>query len=101
MKSLEQDGQIRRKWDAEFRRKFRRTRRANLARVMREVPHTHAVDLLTLTACFRYAESLLKNQRVKKYLLKHHPDDLSNLETLLAELNGILGDLWQVYSRRV
>jgi hypothetical protein len=95
------DGKMRWRWDGEMRRKWERTRKAKLARIMRGVPQTLNVDLLTLTVCFRYAESLLKNPRVKKYLLKHHPEELSDLETLLAELNGVLGVVWQVYSRRV
>ncbi len=81
MKSFERDG-------GERQRKWWRTRKAKLARILRGVPQTLAVDLLTLTVCCRYAESLLKNPRVKKYLMKHYPEELSDLETLLAELNG-------------
>ncbi len=81
MKSLERYGVV-------SRRKWERTRKAKLARIMRAVPPTLPVDLLTLTVCWRYAESLLKNPQVKKYLMKHHPEELSDLETLLAELNG-------------
>jgi len=66
----------------------RRNRKAKLARIMRSVPQTLAVDLLTLTVCCRYAESLLKNPRVKKYLMKHYPEELSDLEMLLAEFHG-------------
>ena len=89
VKPIERDnGKKRRKWDGEFRWKWVRTRKAKLARIMRRVPQTLAVALLTLTVCWRYTESLLKNPQVKKYLMKHHPEDLSDLERLLAELNG-------------
>jgi hypothetical protein len=74
--------------DNERRRKWRRNRKAKLARIMRGVPQTLAIDLLTLTVCSRYAESLLKNPHVKKYLMKYHPLELSDLERLLPELNG-------------
>jgi hypothetical protein len=81
VKSFERD-------NSQRRRKWLRTRKTKLARIMRRVPQTLAVDLLTLTACWRYAESLLKNPHVKKYLMKYHPVELSGLETLLAELKG-------------
>lgn len=81
MKPVERDG-------AERMRNWWRNRKAKLASIMRGVPQTHAVDLLTLTVCCRYAESLLKNPRVKKYLMQHYPEELSDLEMLLAELNG-------------
>ena len=77
MKSFEQDGG----------ESQRRNRKAELARILRGVPQTLAVDLLTLTVCCRYAESLLKNPRVKKYLMKHHPEELSDLEMLLVEFH--------------
>ncbi len=79
MKPFERDG-------GERMRNWWRTRKAKLARILRGVPQTHAVDLLTLTVCCRYAESLLKNARVKKFLMKHHPEELRDLEMLLAEL---------------
>lgn len=42
-------------------------------------------DEITLTICCRYAESLLKNLRVNKYLSRQHPDELRGLQELLAE----------------
>jgi hypothetical protein len=68
----------------ERNRKAQQTRKARLARILKSVPATLCIDLLKLTVCCRYAESLLKNPRVKRYLIKHHPKELSDLETLLA-----------------
>jgi len=79
MKSFEQNGGE--------QRLRRHNRKAKLARIMRSVPQTLAVDLLTLTVCCRYAESLLKNPHVKKYLMQHYPEELSDLEMLLAEFH--------------
>jgi hypothetical protein len=73
------------KRDAEIWRKAWRTRNANLARIIRGVPQTLTFDLLTLAVCCRYVESLLKNPRVKKYVMKHYPEEVRDLETLLAE----------------
>jgi hypothetical protein len=78
MKARPRDG-------VESERKWKRMRRENLAHILRTVPKTFSVDLLSLTVCCRYAESLLKNPRVKRYLLKHHPEELSDLETLLTD----------------
>lgn len=69
----------------ERNRKAQRTRKARLERILESVPVTLCVDLLNLTVCCRYAESLLRNQRVKRYLAKHHPKELGDLETLLAK----------------
>lgn len=82
MKSFEQD-----RYERQRMRNWWRTRRAKQARILREVPQTLAADLLTLTVCRRYAESLLKNPRVKGYLMKQHPEELRDLEMLLAEFN--------------
>lgn len=79
MKPFERDGD-------ERLQKWARTRKAKLARILRGVPQTFALDLLNLTVCWRYAESLLKNSHVKKYLMKYHPVELSELETLLVDL---------------
>ena len=73
------------KRDAEIWRKAWRTRNANLARIIREVPQTLTADLLTLTVCCRYAESLLKNPRIRKYVTQHYPKEVRGLEMLLAE----------------
>lgn len=77
-KTIQQDG-------GEWLGKWHRTRLANLLRLSGEPPKNLCLDELNLTVCCRYAESLLKNPRVKKYLMKHHPKELSDLETLLVE----------------
>jgi len=69
-------------------RNWWRTRRTKQARFLREVPQTLTADLLTLTVCCRYAESLLKNPRIRKYVTQHYPEEVRDLEMLLAELNG-------------
>jgi hypothetical protein len=66
-------------------RAWKRLRRERLAHILRTVPKTFSVDLMTLAVCCRFAESLLKNARVKRYLLKYQPEKLHNLDALLAE----------------
>jgi hypothetical protein len=76
-KTIQQDGG---KWHA----KWHRTRLVNLLRLSGEPPKNLCLDQLNLTVCCRYAESLLKNTRIKRYLLKHHPEELRKLEMVLA-----------------
>ena len=78
MKAQPRDGAV-------SQRSWKRMRREKLAHILRTVPKTFSIDLLTLTVCCRYAESLLRNPRVKRYLAKHHPGELRDLEALLAE----------------
>jgi hypothetical protein len=78
MKSIEHD-------DGECYRKWRSARNASLLRFSGEPSRTLCVDQLTLIVCCRYAGLLLKNKRVQKYLAKHHPLELQQLEELLAE----------------
>jgi hypothetical protein len=66
-------------------RKWYRTRRANLLRLSGEPPKTLCIDQLNLTVCCRYAESLVKNSRINRYLAKHHPSELLKLQNLLSE----------------
>jgi len=80
MKSHEQDG-------GECFRKWHRTRKANLLRLSGEPPKTLCVDQLNLTVCCRYAESLLMNDRIRRYLLKHHAEELAQMEDLVAEIS--------------
>jgi hypothetical protein len=78
MKSFAQDG-------GACHRQWHRTRREHLLQISGELPKNLCLDEITLTICCRYAESLLKNLRVKKYLTKEHPSVLQNLEQLLAD----------------
>ncbi len=78
MKSRKQDG------GACWRRWYR-TRRANLRLLSGEPPQNLCIDQLNLTVCCRYAESLLNNARISRYLAKHHPAAQQSLQALLGE----------------
>jgi hypothetical protein len=82
MKSFSQDG-------GECWRKWYRTRNANLLRLSGESPKSLCNDQLNLTICRRYTESLLKNSRINKYLVKHHASKLRELQNLLIEVDKI------------
>jgi hypothetical protein len=71
---------------AASRAAWKRLRREKLAHILRTVPKAFSTDLLTLAVCDRYAESLLANPRVRRYLSKYHPKDLMTLEKILAEM---------------
>lgn len=77
-KTIQEDG-------GNWLRRWHRTRLANLVRLSGEPPKNLCLDQLNLTVCCRYAETLLKNARIKRYLLKRHPKQLRKLEMLLAE----------------
>ena len=70
-------------------RGWHRTRRANLLRLSGELPKNLCTDQLNLTICCRYAESLVGNARVLRYLVKHHPSELSALQSLLSEFEEV------------
>jgi hypothetical protein len=78
MKSASADG-------GECWRKWYRTRKANLLRLSGDPPTSLCVDQLNLTVCCRYAESLLKNSRIKRYLAKYHSGELRTLQNLSNE----------------
>jgi hypothetical protein len=61
------------------------TRTANLLRLSGPPPSRLCFDELTLTLECRYAQALLLNPRVHRYLSKNHPEDLSKLQKLLAD----------------
>jgi hypothetical protein len=75
----------------EWLRKWYRTRLANLSRLSGEPPKSLCIDELSLTVCCRYAETLLKNTQIKRYLMKYHPKELHELAALLAEFNRLCG----------
>ena len=78
MKSLKQDGGgCLGKWHA--------TRHARLLRLSGDTPKTLCMDQLNVTICCRYVESLLENPRIRRYLAKHHLEDLCELKDLLDE----------------
>jgi len=81
MKSRKQDG------GACWRRWYR-TRRANLLRLSGEPPQNLCIDQLNLTVCCRYAESLLNNARIDRYLAKYHPGARRGLQALVGEFEN-------------
>jgi hypothetical protein len=83
MKSAKEDG-------GECWRKWYRTRRVNLLRLSGEVPKTLCIDQIHLIICFRYAGSLVGNQRVTRFLAKHHPSELQELREFVVECEGLL-----------
>jgi hypothetical protein len=64
MKSFAEDG-------GACQKEWHRTRRRHLLELTGDLPKNLCVDEITLTICCRYVELLLRNQRIKKYLLKH------------------------------
>jgi len=81
MKSRKQDG------GACWRRWYR-TRRANLRLLSGKPPQNLCIDQLNLTVCCRYAESLLNNARISRYLARHHPAAQQDLQALVAEFEN-------------
>ena len=63
MKSRKQDGGA--CW-----RQWYRTRKANLLRLSGEPPANFCIDQLNVTVCCRYAETLIANSRINRYLAK-------------------------------
>lgn len=68
-----------------------RTRRANLLRLSGEPPTHLCADELALTICSRYAQWLLRNQRILRFLIKNHPSELRRLQTLLVGFERTCG----------
>jgi hypothetical protein len=65
--------------------KIKRALRARIQAYLNEVPDTYCLDLINVTACRRYVESLLANPRIKRYIAKYHPEQLIEMEELLLE----------------
>lgn len=82
MKSFDQDG-------GECYRKWHQTRLAHLLRLSGEPPQHLCVDELNLTVCCRYAQSLMRNARVNRYLGKYHPQELRQLKNLVEEFERV------------
>jgi len=58
----------------------------DLLKHVRSIQENYGNDVRNLTASCRYAERLLSNPRVRRYLGKNHTDTLSALDNLLAEI---------------
>ncbi len=70
-------------------RKRKRLRKQKIASILRNVPETLAVDLLTLTVCSSYVASLANNLRIRRYLAKYHFQELNEIDRLLAQIKRI------------
>ena len=75
-KTIDEDG-------GEWLRKWHTTRLQNLLRVSGTPPENLCVDELNLTVCCRYAQNLLNNREIRRYLRKHHYRQLCQLEALI------------------
>lgn len=77
-KTIQQNG-------GERLRKWYETRMATLSRLSVDTPRTLCVEELNLTICCRYLEALLRNSRIKRYLLNNHSEELYQIEKLLDD----------------
>ena len=66
------------------------TRNRNLLEISGELPKTLCKDELDLTATCRYAQSLLANDRVLRYLIKYHPVALGKLSHVLKQFESVV-----------
>jgi hypothetical protein len=82
MKSFDQDG-------GECYRKWHQTRLAHLLHLSGKPPRNLCIDELNLTVCYRYAEMLMRNTRINRYLAKYHPEELRQLKSLVEEFERI------------
>jgi hypothetical protein len=82
MKSFDQDG-------GESYRKWHQARLASFLRLSGKPPQNLCIDELNLTVCCRYAESLMRNARINRYLGKYHPEELRELKHLVEEFERI------------
>lgn len=76
MKLVKQDG-------GELWRKWHRTRQEHLTRISGQFPRDLCAHELELTVFCRYAELLLRNQRINRFLSRNHTPELHSLEDLL------------------
>lgn len=82
MKPAKEDG-------GECWRQWYRTRKENLLRLSGRPPKALCIDQLRLTVCCRYTESVLKNVRISRYLTRHHPGKLADLQQLVDEFQNL------------
>jgi hypothetical protein len=78
MKAIDEDG-------GDCWRKWYKTRAEHLLCLSGPPPTNLCTDELTLTICCRYAECLLKNPRIVKYLNRNHSPELEQLRALVAQ----------------
>ena len=65
--------------------KIKRALRTRIQAYLNEVPDSYCLDLINVTVCGRYVQSLLANPRVKRYIARYHPEQLIEMEKLLLE----------------
>lgn len=53
---------------------------------LRRAEESYAADMLDLATSSRYLSRLLENNRIRRYLTKHHTDTLAELDQVVAEL---------------
>jgi hypothetical protein len=66
-----------------------RARDARLLALSGKPPRTLCEDQLNLTVCCRYAESLMKNARINRYLVKYHPKAFRELQVIVDEFESM------------
>jgi hypothetical protein len=76
MRAIRTEGQ-------ESHRKWVLNRRDKFVHLLATIPASLPREMLNLTVCCRYTQALLKNQRVNKYISKHHPEKLRAMCNLL------------------
>jgi hypothetical protein len=72
----------------ELRRKWHRTRQEHLMRISGHFPGDLCAQELELTVFCRYAELLLRNQRVNRFLSRNHAHELRSLQNWLNRFEG-------------
>ena len=76
MKSVKQDG-------GELWRKWHRTRQEHLKHISGHFPRDLCAQELEMTVFCRYAEVLLRNQRINRFLSRNHATELLSLRNWL------------------
>lgn len=83
-KTIEQDG-------GEWLRKWHRTRLATLTQLATGTSKNLGNDELQLTVCCRYVEGLLANTQIRRFLGKHHPLQLRQLDAVVSDFKRLSG----------
>ena len=70
-------------------KRWYKTRKAHLLAMSGKPPDNLCMDQVKLTVDCRFAELLLNNPRVTRYIGKYHPSELQTLQSLSAEFKDI------------
>jgi hypothetical protein len=60
----------------------------SLVKDLKSVEASYGMDILALTVICGYLDRLFGNPRIERHLKKYHPDILSSMTFLLAELKA-------------